>query len=442
MVSASYCPVKSNIPHVLTRLFPPLQMTEIEKAHTDVLSILLQILEDGMLTDGKGRTVNFKNVILVMTSNIGSKRILEVSREDPFAASSTTTTNTYTQSTVTPTDTSLEATRAAVKSSEMSESAPKPMKPEEVLARMQNNPQAVQLMMEASSDPVILQAMRTAMGGSPAELLQAGRENPAVAKFLQRLWSVLDQDGIMSPPAEAVNGNSGLNAIRGAMEESTAGWSEPAKATFSTGLMQQLEGQADASTVSLISADERNTALYPKYIEVVTEALEAQLKPELLNRIDEIIVFSPLSQNDLSNIADLILQKTVDRAQKELKGMEILVQPKLVERVVEEGSANAAQFGARPMRRAAQRFLEDAVSDAIIQGFIQEGDVAEIDVGTNSNAPGILEEIIVKRRRDGKTLSVMVEDYTGGIGQASSSSSSRGPSRGSQTQAQSQSQSM
>ena len=56
-------------------------LDEIEKAHEDVLNILLQIMEDGILTDGKGRTVNFKNTILVMTSNVGSKRILEVARE-------------------------------------------------------------------------------------------------------------------------------------------------------------------------------------------------------------------------------------------------------------------------------------------------------------------------------------------------------------------------
>ncbi len=50
---------------------------EIEKAHTDVFNVLLQILDDGRLTDGQGRTVDFKNTIIIMTSNIGSHRILE-----------------------------------------------------------------------------------------------------------------------------------------------------------------------------------------------------------------------------------------------------------------------------------------------------------------------------------------------------------------------------
>jgi ATP-dependent Clp protease ATP-binding subunit ClpC len=48
---------------------------EIEKAHPDVFNILLQILEDGRLTDGKGRTVDFKNTVLIMTSNVGSHTI-------------------------------------------------------------------------------------------------------------------------------------------------------------------------------------------------------------------------------------------------------------------------------------------------------------------------------------------------------------------------------
>jgi ATP-dependent Clp protease ATP-binding subunit ClpB len=49
---------------------------EIEKAHHDVFNVLLQILDDGRLTDGQGRTVDFKNTIVIMTSNIGSQRIL------------------------------------------------------------------------------------------------------------------------------------------------------------------------------------------------------------------------------------------------------------------------------------------------------------------------------------------------------------------------------
>jgi ATP-dependent Clp protease ATP-binding subunit ClpB len=52
-------------------------LDEIEKAHPDVFNILLQVLDDGRLTDNKGRLVNFKNTIIIMTSNIGSNIIQE-----------------------------------------------------------------------------------------------------------------------------------------------------------------------------------------------------------------------------------------------------------------------------------------------------------------------------------------------------------------------------
>src|SRR5215216_6715652 len=51
---------------------------EIEKAHPDVFNVLLQVLDDGRITDGQGRTVDFKNTVIIMTSNIGSQYILDI----------------------------------------------------------------------------------------------------------------------------------------------------------------------------------------------------------------------------------------------------------------------------------------------------------------------------------------------------------------------------
>jgi len=59
---------------------------EIEKAHPDVFNVLLQILEDGRLTDGKGRKVDFRNTLLIMTSNVGSAALFELSGKDPERA--------------------------------------------------------------------------------------------------------------------------------------------------------------------------------------------------------------------------------------------------------------------------------------------------------------------------------------------------------------------
>lgn len=57
--------------------FSIILLDEIEKAHPDVFNILLQVLEDGQLTDAQGRTVSFRNVLIVMTSNVGSNRIAQ-----------------------------------------------------------------------------------------------------------------------------------------------------------------------------------------------------------------------------------------------------------------------------------------------------------------------------------------------------------------------------
>ncbi|PLZ81610.1 hypothetical protein CBP16_09495, partial [Fischerella thermalis WC217] len=57
-------------------------LDEVEKAHPDVFNILLQVLDDGRITDSQGRTVDFRNTVIVMTSNIGSEHILDVSSDD------------------------------------------------------------------------------------------------------------------------------------------------------------------------------------------------------------------------------------------------------------------------------------------------------------------------------------------------------------------------
>ncbi len=68
---------------VRRRPYSVVLLDEIEKAHVEVFNVLLQILDDGRLTDGKGRTVNFKNTVVIMTSNVGSQWISEIDGGDP-----------------------------------------------------------------------------------------------------------------------------------------------------------------------------------------------------------------------------------------------------------------------------------------------------------------------------------------------------------------------
>src|SRR5439155_8984763 len=66
---------------VRRRPYSVILLDEIEKAHRDVFNVLLQVLDDGRLTDGQGRTVDFKNTVIIMTSNIGSQFIAAAAGE-------------------------------------------------------------------------------------------------------------------------------------------------------------------------------------------------------------------------------------------------------------------------------------------------------------------------------------------------------------------------
>jgi len=223
---------------------------ELEKAHEDVLNILLQILDEGTLTDGKGRTISFKNTIFVMTSNIGSQEIIKISRG----------------------------------------------------------------------------------------------ENPS--------------------------GQGG----------STAGMS--------------IEG-------------------------VVKSELEKKMKPELLNRIDEIVVFKPLEDRVLIAIAQNILDETLLRASSE-QDMEVIVKESVTAMVVQEGAFSAAQFGARPMRRAAKRYLEDTLSEAIMREFLNYGDEVIVDMASEDEAKGFVGDSrrVVKLTRvtNGNESMLIPIDGDNGIG--------------------------
>jgi ATP-dependent Clp protease ATP-binding subunit ClpC len=173
------------------------------QAHEDVLNILLQIMDEGKLTDGKGRTVNFKNTIIAMTSNIGSRSILEKSKES-------------------------------------------------------------------------------------------------------------SRDDLASETSE-----------------------------------------------------------------IVKQELEQTMKPELLNRIDEIIVFKPLSFDIVKEIALNIFDIIAKRAAND-QGIRMYISDNIAEIVTREGYV--AEFGARPIRRAAKRYLEDTMAEAIIQDFVKDGDEVSIDL--------------------------------------------------------------
>jgi ATP-dependent Clp protease ATP-binding subunit ClpC len=206
---------------------------ELEKAHEDVLNLLLQIMDEGTLTDGKGRTVSFKNNILVMTSNIGSREILEAAK--------------------------------------------------------------------SAGDDV-----------------------------------------------------------------------EEAQLTS----------------------------------DIVKEALEEAMRPELLNRIDEIIVFAPLAYENLKDIAMNLVSDVVVRAEED-QSIKMDVSDNIAEKVTREALATASIYGARPIRRGIQRFLEDTMAEAIISGLIAEGDQVSVNLKDPNSGKNIVE---IKRMLDGEVMLIDVDD--------------------------------
>ena len=193
---------------------------EIEKAHPDVMNMLLQILEDGRLTDSQGRTVNFKNTVIIMTSNIGARLITD----------------------------------------------------------------------------------KKSLG-----------------------FTMKDKE----------------------------------------------EG--------------KETKEYEETKKEVMEALKKELRPEFINRIDEIIVFHKLTDNEINQIIDIMLKEVIKRlADQKIK---IELEPEVKELIASKGIDK--NFGARPLRRTIQSVLEDKLAEEILDGNLKKNKLAKIGVED--------EKIVVKK---------------------------------------------
>ena len=103
---------------------------------------------------------------------------------------------------------------------------------------------------------------------------------------------------------------------------------------------------------------------YEKMKETLKIELDDYFRPEFLNRVDEVIVFRKLIHEDMVNIVDLELDKLAQRLRDQ--GMELEVKPEAKDFLIENGTDE--KFGARPLRRAIERYLEDSLSEAMLRG--------------------------------------------------------------------------
>jgi ATP-dependent Clp protease ATP-binding subunit ClpC len=113
---------------------------------------------------------------------------------------------------------------------------------------------------------------------------------------------------------------------------------------------------------------------YDTMKQVILEESKKVFKPEFLNRLDDIIVFHTLEREDLVRIVDLEVAKVVQRVRN--KSIHIQLDPTAVELLIEKGYDPI--YGARPMRRAVERFLEDPLAEELLRGNIKPNDIVEV----------------------------------------------------------------
>ena len=208
-----------------------LLLDEIEKAHPDVMNMLLQILEDGRLTDSQGRTVNFKNTVIIMTSNIGARAITD-------------------------------------------------------------------------------------------------RKTLGFTSF-------------------------------------TANISDNRKENMTSEIVNGKEIFENKEKLEKVKAEEKKQ--YESIKKDVMAELKREFRPEFINRIDEIIVFHKLNEDEIMQIIDILLKQVEKRLKQ--NDYEVRIDESVKKLIAKKGFD--ANYGARPLRRAIQSYVEDVISEAILNGSVR-----------------------------------------------------------------------
>jgi ATP-dependent Clp protease ATP-binding subunit ClpC len=126
-------------------------------------------------------------------------------------------------------------------------------------------------------------------------------------------------------------------------------------------------------------AEDANESQYNRIRSLVNEELKNYFRPEFLNRLDEIIVFRQLNKLEVTQIAEIMLKEVFGRLTE--KGIVLEVTDRFKDRLITEGYSPS--YGARPLRRAIMRLLEDSLAEEILSGRIKDGDTALVDVDEN-----------------------------------------------------------
>ena len=131
------------------------------------------------------------------------------------------------------------------------------------------------------------------------------------------------------------------------------------------------------STMGFSPINDQNS--YEKMREKIMDEAKRQFRPEFLNRLDDIIVFRSLTKPDLVQILDLEIKKVMERLKG--KNLQLKLDEKAMDFLVEKGYDPT--YGARPMRRSVERFLEDPLAEEILKGSLHEGEPVKVTVEDN-----------------------------------------------------------
>ena len=136
-----------------------------------------------------------------------------------------------------------------------------------------------------------------------------------------------------------------------------------------------------------LSEDQTNSH-YNRIKSLVNEELKQYFRPEFLNRLDEIIFFRQLTKDEVAQIAEIMLKEVFERIST--KGIQLEVTDRFKTRLIDEGYNPS--YGARPLRRAVMRLLEDSLAEEVLSEKIKAGDTAVVDVGEDGKVKVLLGE--------------------------------------------------
>ena len=150
---------------------------------------------------------------------------------------------------------------------------------------------------------------------------------------------------------------------------------------------------------SALDGDEPGDAAYRRMREQVKDELRNFFRPEMLNRLDEIVVFRQLAQASVERIARIMLRETASRMR--LKEMELAVTQSAMRKLLATGFDEA--YGARPLRRAITSIIDDNLSEALLKGVIRVGDTAVVDFDEAAEEFGAKAQELSENRHGGAT---------------------------------------